>query len=153
MNLAKYSLLFFVAAMGTQTLTGCMVMMPFMMAPAAFKASAQSSDQEHGKLIQEGLRELDANRGGYRLIYLRRIETDGHAFSNYKLRQVIYEQTASFTFRLLDYPAIEVEERIAILDVGLFRVDSVDYFNLSFISDFRAMRFWVASRSINPLKS
>jgi hypothetical protein len=74
--------------------TGCMLMMPAMMAPGMARTSP-SEDKEYEKLVKEAVSELAVNRGGYNVIELGRIETDGRALSEKKLREMIVNQIAA----------------------------------------------------------
>lgn len=138
----KYCLLLVGIVMGALTLAGCMlIMMPLMMAPAGGNEVADSPDRASEKLIQKGLRELDANKERYDRILLRRVETDDPTLSEQKLRQMIEAQAAVLDFQILEDPAgeepsnreegpLSARDRLAILDSGFFKADSGDILHL-----------------------
>lgn len=120
-------------------LAGCMLMMPAMMAPGMMKTS-QSHIHENEQLVTEALSELAVNRGGYNLIELGRIETDGRALSEKKLREAIVNQISASGEMVLIGPGqkqtasagITGDDQpvVAILDAELLRLDSRDRFEL-----------------------
>lgn len=114
-------------------LTGCMLMMPAMMAPGMVETS-HSNIHENEQLVTEAVSELAANRGGYNLIELGRIEADGRALSEKKFREIIVNQIAASGQMVLTEPGqnqtaaagitSKNEQGPAILDAELLRLDS-----------------------------
>src|SRR5512147_1532922 len=93
-SVLKYMVAGVFLLMSSAVLTGCMLMMPFMMAPGMAKTS-QSDIHENEQLVTGAVAELAVNRGGYYLIKLGRIETDGRALSEKKFREVIVNQIST----------------------------------------------------------
>jgi hypothetical protein len=119
--------------------SGCMLMMPAMMAPGMVKTS-HSDGQHQEQLVKEAVSELAVNRGGYSLIELGRIETDGRALSEKKFREVIVSQIAASEQMVLtgaghNHTAAagitsENQHARAILDAELLRLESRDRLEL-----------------------
>jgi len=119
--------------------TGCMLMMPVMMAPGMAKTS-QSDGQQQEQLVKEAVSELAINRGGYNLIELGRIETDGRALSEKKFREIIVNKIAATGQLGLTEPGQnqtaaagitgEDHHERAILDAELLRLESRDRLEL-----------------------
>ena len=135
-------------AMSLAVLTGCMLMMPAMMAPGMLKTS-HSEKQEQEQMIKEAVSELALNRGSYNLIELGRIETDGRAFPEAKFREVIVNQIAASGQLVLTEPSQEQaaaagltdedQQVRAILDAELLRLESRDRLELK-LKDARSGR-------------
>lgn len=127
-----------VAAM--PVLTGCMLMMPIMMAPGALQAD-HASDSERNRFVNEALLELVANRGDYQIIELGRIETSEHAMPSDRFRKMIVDQMRSSGIRVSEeHPPVPAggkdlsdgsTEVHAILDAELARAESQDRLDLS----------------------
>lgn len=119
--------------------TGCMLMMPAMMAPDMLKTS-NPSDQEREQMTKDAVSDLAINRGGYNTIELGRIETDKHTISEKKFREIIMNQiAASGQLALTEHDqehtashGITGEEQHAqaILDAELLRLESRDRLEL-----------------------
>jgi hypothetical protein len=126
-------------AMTSTVFTGCMLMMPAMMAPGMLKAS-NSSDQEREQMIKDAISELAINGGGYNTIELGRIETDKHAISEKKFREIIVNQIAASGQLVLTEPGQNQTAAVgitgedqhvrAILDAELLRLESRDRLEL-----------------------
>jgi hypothetical protein len=125
--------------MSLAVLTGCMLMMPAMMAPDMFKTS-HSDNQKQEPMIKEAISELALNRGNYNLVELGRIETDNRAFSEEMFREVIVNQIAASGQMALTGPGQERpatagltdedQQTRAILDAELLRLESQDRLEL-----------------------
>jgi hypothetical protein len=115
--------------------TGCMLMMPLMMAPSAMKTS-QSSDQDLELLIKDAVSEMVVNRNDYTLIDLGRIETDGRILSEKKFKEIIANQISTTGQLVLTKPghshtlsagmSDESASVVAVLDAELLRLESKD---------------------------
>ena len=115
--------------------TGCMLMMPLMMAPSAIKTS-QSSDQGMELLIRDAVSEMVANRSDYTLIEFGRIEADGHILSEKKFKEIIANQMSASGQLVLTKPGqnhtldAEISDEnsllLAVLDAELLRLESKD---------------------------
>ena len=120
-------------------LTGCMLMMPAMMAPGMFKTS-QSDNQKQEQMIKEAVSEMALNHGSYNLVELGRIETDNRAFSEKMFREVIVNQIAASGQLVLTQPGQEQasteglsdedQQGRVILDAELLRLESQDRLEL-----------------------
>jgi hypothetical protein len=125
--------------MSLAVLSGCMLMMPAMMAPDMFKTS-HSDNQKQEKMIKEAVSEMALNRGRYYLVELGRIETDGRAFPEQKFREVIVNQIAASGQIILTGPGQEQaaaagltdegQQTRAILDAELLQLESQDRLEL-----------------------
>ncbi len=117
--------------------TGCMLMMPLMMAPSAIKTS-QSSDQIPELLIKDAVSEMIVNRGEYTLIEFGRIETDERILPEEQFREIIANQiSATGQFLLTKHgqnkalgpglnDEIKITSAVAVLDAELLRLESKD---------------------------
>jgi hypothetical protein len=127
------------AVAAVPVLAGCPLMMPIMMAPVALKA-AHDADSEPKRFVNQALQELSANRGGYQIIELGQIETDGHAIPIDEFRKMIIVQMTSSGIRVPegqhpghsrgDDMADEYAEASALIDARLTRVESGDRLDL-----------------------
>ncbi|MBI5579532.1 MAG: hypothetical protein HY895_10300 [Deltaproteobacteria bacterium] len=119
--------------------TGCMLMMPAMMAPDMLKTS-QSDNQKLEQMIKAAVSEMVLNRGSYSLVELGRVETDNRAFSEKMLKEVIVNQIAASGQMVLTEPGRqqaaaagltnEDQHVRAILDAELLRLESQDRLEL-----------------------
>ncbi len=115
--------------------TGCMLMMPLMMAPSAIKTT-QSSDQGMELLIKDAVSEMVANRSDYTLIEFGHIEADGRILSEKKFREIIANQISASGQLVLTKPgqnhtldadiSDESSLLLAVLDAELMRLESKD---------------------------
>lgn len=125
--------------MSLAILSGCMLMMPAMMAHDMFKTS-HSDNQKQEQMINEAVSEMALNHGSYNLVELGRIETDNRAFSEKMFREVIVNQIAASGQIVLTEPSQEqtvaaglTDEGLqtrAILDAELLRLESQDRLEL-----------------------
>lgn len=137
--IVKYVVACAIWVISLMVLTGCMLMMPVMMAPGLMKQS-NSMDQEREQMIKEAVSELAMNRGSYNMIALGRIETDGRAFSEKRFKEIITNQiAASGQLVLTEHDqkhtashGITGEEQHAqaILDAEMLRLESQDRLEL-----------------------
>ena len=134
--------------MSLAVLTGCMLMMPAMMAPGMLKTS-HSEKQGQEQMIKEAVSEMALNRGSYNLVELGRVETDNRAFSEKMFREVIVNQIAASGQMVLTEPdqeqpaaaslTDEDQQTRAILDAELLRLESQDRLELK-LKDARSGR-------------
>jgi hypothetical protein len=110
-----------------------------MMAPGMLKTS-NSDIRENEQLVTGAVSELAINRGGYNLIELGHIETEGRALSEKKFREVIVNQIAASGQMVLTDPSenqtaaagiLSEDQHVrAILDAELLRLEPRDRLEL-----------------------
>jgi hypothetical protein len=138
-SISKHPVVRALLLMSLAVLSGCMLMMPAMMAPDMFKTS-HSDNQKQEQMIKEAVSEMVLNRGSYNLVELGRIETDNRVFSEIMFREVIVSQIAASGQMVLTGPGQEQtaaagltdddQQGRAILDAELLRLESQDRLEL-----------------------